>query len=302
MKTKILITTCLLTLSNSFAQEEKITFEQAVFLQETEKNYAAAIATYKKIIESSKKAHEARYRLAQCYKAMGDERNYLASMKVLAAIKDDTNEWVKLANKEVPKGIVYGPATWEDGDVSLYESNINRGPKNSFILIYEKIELPTGLAWKQTTLNVALASRSECIFDTKTYKPISVVRTQFIRDDDKSLKHDFTEKTWDGISFPSVMLYTIPKLLTFDSGKEYQFIMLDDKKYLITLKSSESSKFIFENSEQEFLGKKVFANITNGLDSQEFELGYSSGAKKELLSTSVEYLKVFKYVHSHPID
>jgi len=41
------------------------------------------------------------------------------------------------------------------------------------------------------------------------------------------------------------------------SGKEYQFIILDDKKYLITLKSSESSKFIFENSEQEFLGKKV---------------------------------------------
>jgi len=248
-----------------FAEEEQVSFENAVFLQETKKDYKSAINVLNQVIkESNTSSLEARYRLAQCYKLSKNHKNYMREIITLSKEEGVSSQWVKKAIDEVPVGYGFGPAPWEDGDVLRYTLDSDDGQNNIYMtMIYEKVEYASRPAWKLTTLKPDY-SLSEIIFDAGTYEPM-VDHWYFFYDGLHNGRGRWKEHgRWDGVTFPYGMMTSLFRLFPFGTGEEYNLNIDTDEEGVtlpLILKFPKFSQFTMKSAVGELKGEIMEAKI-----------------------------------------
>jgi len=289
-----------MTVSACFAEKEQVSFENAVFLQETKKDYKNAINVLNQVIkESTASSLEARYRLAQCYKLSKDHKNYMREINALSKEEDVSNQWVKKAIDIAPVGYSLGPAPWEDGDVLRYALDSGDGQNHIFMtMIYKKIEYASRPAWKLTTLRPYTdKSISEVIFDAETYEPKLNHMYYFYNGKYAGLGKWQEDILWDGVTFPSEMLTSLFRLFSFGTGEEYglNLVASDGGTVPLTFEFPKSGQFTMKNAIGELKGEMMNTKIgkmeklNRSRDMTGFLLfsaGYRTDAKNELIKMS----------------
>jgi len=91
-----------LVINHTYAESVEVLTEKGVFLEETKKDYAAAITTFDQAIAAEKKRsklNELLYRKAMCHKELGKTEKHLTILRQLSQSEDKNNVWVKKAQK-----------------------------------------------------------------------------------------------------------------------------------------------------------------------------------------------------------
>jgi len=261
-----------------------ISLEKAIFLQENKKDYKAASNLLEKVIEKNKANQlEAIYRLAQCYKKLGNEEKYKATLKDLASRDNPENKWVKLAIEESPRGIKFLSGKWEDGDVFAYDLLLPHGKKRRFYtLIYDKLEEKD--IWKVTTLRSYINNcRSQIVFNAENYQPIDEY-WKFIDREFLSAQNQFDfDKTskWDKETFHNDMLTTLAMVLPKETTKHELAIKATGVKVELKMYRTGKTKEI-----DTAVGKFSCDHVVIEIMGVNLDLWLNKEGKNELISLS----------------
>ena len=155
MNKKILIKTLpfLFSLNVSFAQTAAERLEHGVQLQTVEGDPSAAILEFKEVIKegarTNRAAAEARFRLAECFAALGNVKQRDYHLAKLREDFPDDQKWVKRAMTAFPERHHFTAQPWQDDELWTYEAVMNGKvvPGGQFVMALRK---QVGGAWESS--------------------------------------------------------------------------------------------------------------------------------------------------------
>ena len=172
----------LLMMEVSFAQTTAERLEQGVQLQIAEGDMKAAIEEYQLVVQAGKKSDklvaEARYRLAQCYETLGNEKLVMENLNALRDGFPRSNKWVLKGdvlrpNEEVLHGDIiirnkwgFEEAVWKDERVFLYRDRSVDGVIDYLLLASRLKSQSPEKVWEFFTIGTEdgnTLSQYECI-------------------------------------------------------------------------------------------------------------------------------------------
>lgn len=105
--------------------------EQAIYLQEAQADYDAAMKVYQEILSTTQLAAElaaeAHYRMATCYLEMGNDHQASIEYSKIVAAYPSGSEWVEAAKARLPQEFEPSITPWSDGERCLYEWYLPNG-------------------------------------------------------------------------------------------------------------------------------------------------------------------------------
>ncbi|MGJ8694722.1 MAG: tetratricopeptide repeat protein [Verrucomicrobiaceae bacterium] len=180
MKTKNLlkIVPLLGLLGWASAQTVAERLEQGVQLQTAEGDLEAAISEYKAVLKEAARSHrlaaEARYRLAECYAAMGNEERMQVQLQALRDEFPPDNKWVVKGEGLAPVVTEFTGTPWRDGRVFHYEIKMPTGDKiGDFLIAQRRVSTEPEEIWESIAVrNAGGKSLSRTEFTTKGHLPL----------------------------------------------------------------------------------------------------------------------------------
>ncbi len=180
MNLKIILKTLPLLglLHTSFAQTAAESLEQGVLLQTVQQDLDAAIKEYKNVLKTSAKsmrlAAEARYRLAECFLAKGNEKRAQEHLAKLKADFPAENQWVAKAVKLAPLKTEFAGMPWKDGRIYHLTVKMPGGKEvGEFVLAERRIHDAPEETWESIAIRGAGGrSLSQTRFTSKGYRSL----------------------------------------------------------------------------------------------------------------------------------
>ncbi len=136
-----------LVINHTYAESVEVLTEKGVFLEETKKDYAAAITTFDQAIAAEKKRsklNELLYRKAMCNKELGETAKQLAILRQLVQSGNKNDSWVKKAQTIIQEQVKEDAPSeeiiairdalikaTETNDFELFHSLCNKGMKEA---------------------------------------------------------------------------------------------------------------------------------------------------------------------------
>ena len=153
--------------------------ERGVFQQETRNDPAAALKIYQEVLDresqSRELSSEARYRMAMCLIALGEEAKGHEQLEALAHDTAADKQWAGKAAAGLAKTQFIHPAPWKPGEIAIYRI---LGPGNQdmgFMMAAVKETTVDGESrWASYFIRAGAQWGISCsIFSKETFEPVS---------------------------------------------------------------------------------------------------------------------------------